>query len=253
MSHFAQVQHGIVTQVIVAEQDFIDSRPDASEWIQTSYNTRMGIHYGPDNIPDGGIALRYRYAQIGGTYDSVNDVFTTPQPFPSWIYAGPPRYNWQAPVPYPIQVQGTETNYTGSYPGYIGTYPTIPYPGSYYIGASGIKILNVSYNAGATGSIPEELYSDPSTLNLRRGASGATGPRLLFRDFGINYRWDESTLSWVIDHPIISDAATGLYVPTPVWESDGATGVIVGSTGVFKNMYPSIGSYVIHVLGKSDL
>jgi hypothetical protein len=44
MSHFAQVKNGIVTGVIVAEQDFIDSGlvGDPKEWIQTSYNTRGG-------------------------------------------------------------------------------------------------------------------------------------------------------------------------------------------------------------------
>ena len=37
MSHFAKVEKGIVTQVIVAEQDFIDTQEGT--WVQTSYNT----------------------------------------------------------------------------------------------------------------------------------------------------------------------------------------------------------------------
>ena len=47
MSHFAEVIDGKVVRVIVAEQDFIDSGAvgDASRWIQTSYNTRQGVHY----------------------------------------------------------------------------------------------------------------------------------------------------------------------------------------------------------------
>lgn len=78
MAHFAQVdENDVVIQVIVAEQEFIDSGlvGDPASWIQTSYNTRGGIHYGPDGEPDGGIALRGNYASIGGTYDRVNDVF----------------------------------------------------------------------------------------------------------------------------------------------------------------------------------
>ena len=83
MSHFAHVQNGIVDQVIVAEQDFIDSGAvgPANEWVQTSYNTHGNIHYGQDGQPDGGVALRGNYAGIGYTYDAQNDVFYAPQPF----------------------------------------------------------------------------------------------------------------------------------------------------------------------------
>ena len=41
MAHFAKVEDGIVTQVIVADQDFIDNHCTGT-WIQTSYNTRYG-------------------------------------------------------------------------------------------------------------------------------------------------------------------------------------------------------------------
>ena len=48
MAHYAKIENGIVTQVIVAEQDFIDSgvAGDPSTWIQTSYNTHAGVHAG---------------------------------------------------------------------------------------------------------------------------------------------------------------------------------------------------------------
>ena len=39
MSHFAKIENGIVTNVIVAEQDFIDAHCEGT-WLQTSYNTR---------------------------------------------------------------------------------------------------------------------------------------------------------------------------------------------------------------------
>ncbi len=60
MGHFAKVEDGIVTDIIVAEQEFIDSLPtdENSQWIQTSYNTRGNVHYGPDGFPDGEVALR---------------------------------------------------------------------------------------------------------------------------------------------------------------------------------------------------
>ena len=49
MAHFAKVVDGTVTQVIVAEQEFFETFVDSSpgEWIQTSYNTRGGVHYDP--------------------------------------------------------------------------------------------------------------------------------------------------------------------------------------------------------------
>lgn len=87
MSHFAQIQNGIVVQVIVAEQDFIDTLPDASEWVQTSYNTRGGIHYDPVTKQPSAAqskARRKNYAGIGFTYDAVADMFIPPKPYPSW-------------------------------------------------------------------------------------------------------------------------------------------------------------------------
>jgi hypothetical protein len=102
MSHFAKVLDGKVVQVIVAEKEFFDTFVDSSPgtWIQTSYNTRGGKHYGQDGNPDGGVALRGNYAGIGFTYDSDNDVFYAPQPYPSWTLNNT-TWTWEAPVTYP--------------------------------------------------------------------------------------------------------------------------------------------------------
>ena len=83
MSHYAKVVDGIVNQVIVAEAEFFDTFVDSSPgtWIQTSYNTRGGVHYDPNTgQPDGGTALRGNYAGVGFVYDQQNDVFYPPQP-----------------------------------------------------------------------------------------------------------------------------------------------------------------------------
>ena len=102
MSHFAKVSNGIVTQVIVAEQEFFDTFVDTSpgEWIQTSYNTRGNVHYGPDGQPDNGTPLRGNYAGIGYAYDKENDVFYAPKPFDSWVL-NTTSWLWESPVPYP--------------------------------------------------------------------------------------------------------------------------------------------------------
>ena len=99
MSHFAKVEDGIVTQVIVAEQDFVDTQD--GEWVQTSYNTYGGKHYDPvTGEEDSGTPLRYNYAGKGDTYDSVRDAFYTSQPFPSWTFDDTTCI-WEAPVAYP--------------------------------------------------------------------------------------------------------------------------------------------------------
>lgn len=99
MSHFAKVEGGIVTQVIVADQDVIDSGMFADGWVQTSYSTRGGVHCGPDGKPDGGVPLRGNYAGVGFIYDKANDAFYPPQPYPSWSLDK--TWAWQPPKPYP--------------------------------------------------------------------------------------------------------------------------------------------------------
>jgi hypothetical protein len=76
MSHYALIENGIVINVIVAEQDFIDSGAvgDPNQWIQTSYNTFMGQHL------LGGTPLRKNYAGVGYTYDAQRDAFIPPMP-----------------------------------------------------------------------------------------------------------------------------------------------------------------------------
>ena len=101
MSHFAEVKDGTVTQVIVAEQDFIDTLDNSSEWVQTSYNTRGGKHYDPKTQEeDSGTPLRKNYAGIGMIYDSDKDAFYVPQPYPSWTL-NDDTCIWEAPVAYP--------------------------------------------------------------------------------------------------------------------------------------------------------
>ena len=71
MSNFAKIDNtNTVTQVIVAEQDFINSGAvgDSFLWIQTSYNGNF----------------RKNYAGVGDTYDAARDAFIESQPYPSW-------------------------------------------------------------------------------------------------------------------------------------------------------------------------
>lgn len=96
MSHFAKVVDGVVTQVIVAEQEFFETIVDSTtgKWIQTSYNTYGGVHR------LGGIPLRKNYASVGYTYDAELDAFIPPKPFDSWIL-NKETCLWESPVQYP--------------------------------------------------------------------------------------------------------------------------------------------------------
>jgi hypothetical protein len=97
MSHFARVENGLVTQVIVAEQDFINTGlvGESAQWIQTSYNTFAGEHR------LGGTPLRKNYAGLGYTYNSEIDAFIPPKPFPSWIL-DENTCQWNPPIAMPI-------------------------------------------------------------------------------------------------------------------------------------------------------
>lgn len=87
MAHFAKIENNIVTQVIVAEQDFIDSGAvgDPSDWIQTSYNA----------------TIRGTYAGIGYLYIPELDMFVHPKPYESWTLSE--EGQWIAPIPVPIE------------------------------------------------------------------------------------------------------------------------------------------------------
>ena len=99
MAHFAKIENGFVTQVIVVNnQDTSDENGVEQEhigaafceqlfggtWKQTSYNGN----------------IRKNYAGIGYTYNADIDAFVPPQPFPSWTL-NETTARWDAPVTRP--------------------------------------------------------------------------------------------------------------------------------------------------------
>lgn len=112
MAHFAKVLNNRVVQVIVAEPEYFETFIDSSpgEWIQTSYNTRGGVHYDPQTgepSADQTKALRYNYAHIDGHYDPIADAFYSGKPFDTWVL-NTNTYTWEPPFPQPDDGQ----NYT---------------------------------------------------------------------------------------------------------------------------------------------
>lgn len=79
---FALVDGGVVTNVIVADNDFMSSQKGV--WIETKYDS----------------SNRGNFAGIGSIYDDVNDVFYPQKPFNSWVLNST-DWQWYAPVDYP--------------------------------------------------------------------------------------------------------------------------------------------------------
>jgi hypothetical protein len=77
MGHWAKLNNNNrVERVIVA-----DAEPTflKGKWVQTSYNTRGGVHI------LGGTPLRKNFAGIGYTYDKQRDAFIPPKPGNDWV------------------------------------------------------------------------------------------------------------------------------------------------------------------------
>ena len=93
MSHWAEIdENNIVIRVTVGD----NNDPNGDEgyqwlidnlggtWIKTSYNNN----------------IRGTYAGVGFSYNPEEDIFVTPQPYPSWTRNGS---FWEAPTPMPTE------------------------------------------------------------------------------------------------------------------------------------------------------
>jgi len=80
----------IVEKVIIASDSYISALPDYDLWLETSSNTKGGIHYTEQD--DGALvqssdqtqAIRKNTAGIGYSYDVDKDAFIPPKLFDSW-------------------------------------------------------------------------------------------------------------------------------------------------------------------------
>lgn len=96
MAHFAQIINGNrVGQVIVAEQDFIDTLN--GEWVQTSYNTREGEHI------LGGKPFRGNYASPGMIWDADKDAFYDAPPYDNWKL-NETKWVYEPPIEMPTSI-----------------------------------------------------------------------------------------------------------------------------------------------------
>ena len=110
MAHFAKIDENnfVINVVTLNDSEMLDSENNPSEtvgqnylqthnnwpsnlWIQTSYNTKEGKHL------LGGTPFRGNYAVVGGTWDSVNNIFLPEKPYSSWV-KNTTEARWQSPI-----------------------------------------------------------------------------------------------------------------------------------------------------------
>lgn len=91
MAHFAKIENGVVTQVVVVDnaheangEAYLNSLGLAGTWVQTSYNAN----------------IRRKFAAVGDTYNATQDRFEPAQPFASWLWSEA-DYRWEPPIAVP--------------------------------------------------------------------------------------------------------------------------------------------------------
>ena len=109
MAYYAFLDENNIVTEVIAGKDETDTTENWEQFYgnirnqvckRTSYNTRGGIHYDSDDIPDGKLEFRKNYAGIGYIYDFNLDAFYSCSPYPSWIL-DEQTCLWASPIPYP--------------------------------------------------------------------------------------------------------------------------------------------------------
>jgi hypothetical protein len=91
MAHFAKIENGKVTNVVVVDNEhetygqlYLNQLGLEGDWVQTSYNANV----------------RVKYAAIGDTYSLEKDRFEPSKKYASWIW-NEELHRYQPPTPYP--------------------------------------------------------------------------------------------------------------------------------------------------------
>jgi hypothetical protein len=100
MAHFAKIENGLVTEVIVVDniheatgEEYLNSIGLVGRWVQTSYNANFGK----------------KFAAIGDTYVASTGNFKPAKPWTSWKFDDE-AWNWVAPKAYPTDGKSYQWN-----------------------------------------------------------------------------------------------------------------------------------------------
>ena len=131
MAHFAELDSdNIVINVLVFSNEDIDKHGgdlsiDAEQWVSNT------LHTTPEKSITGKPGIKWIQTSYNGNfrkqfagrlfkYDSVNDVFIRPSPFPQWILDN--NFNWQPPIPLPENLYIDENELVLSWDPEAGTW-----------------------------------------------------------------------------------------------------------------------------------
>ena len=100
MAHFAKIENGIVTAVVVVHnsqedrgQEYLNTLGLDGTWVQTSYNAAFGK----------------KFAAVGDTFVASTGQFKPAKPFASWKWNAD-NWNWSAPKAYPTDGKNYDWN-----------------------------------------------------------------------------------------------------------------------------------------------
>jgi hypothetical protein len=101
MAHFAKLNsNNIIEEVVIIDNAILDDGSDTE-------NEQQGIDFCISLWGDGTYVqtsyngnFRQEYATIGGTFDTTDNGFIKPSPFPSWTF-NKTNWQWEAPVAEP--------------------------------------------------------------------------------------------------------------------------------------------------------
>ena len=99
MAHFAKIEDGVVTQVIVVDnKDCADASGVEKEYIGAAFCEKLFGGTWKQTSYNG--SIRKNYAGVGYSYDSERDAFIPPKPYNSWVL-NEDTCLWEAPVAMP--------------------------------------------------------------------------------------------------------------------------------------------------------
>jgi hypothetical protein len=99
MAHFAKIEDGVVTQVVVVDnKDTSDASGVEKEYIGAAFLERLLGGTWKQTSYNGN--FRKNYAGIGYTFDADIDAFVPPKPYASWVL-NETTAQWEAPVAMP--------------------------------------------------------------------------------------------------------------------------------------------------------
>jgi hypothetical protein len=101
MAIYAKVENNVVTNMIVADKEFIDSGVLEGLYLECTPGAYGGVVYTNKNIDTTIKAIRHTYPDIGSIYNPEKDIFypAHPNDGTTWIFSE--NFTWERPTPRP--------------------------------------------------------------------------------------------------------------------------------------------------------